>query len=65
MSSKTKESTSRRNFFQDVAVGTAGMAVAGALAQLGAPNLVAAQEAKTTPAKKPAWNPPPWPKGTV
>jgi len=65
VSSKTKESTSRRTFFQDVAVGTAGMAAASALAQLGAPNLVAAQESKTPSAKKPAWNPPPWPEGTT
>jgi hypothetical protein len=70
MSSKSKESTSRRAFFQDVTAGTAGIAVASALAQLGAPTVVAAQESKTPEPKKATAakffkNPPPWPKGTT
>jgi hypothetical protein len=69
MSSKIKKSTSRRAFFQDVTAGTAGIAVAGALAQLGAPAMAAAQESKAPAAKKadsPFFkNPPPWPQGTI
>jgi hypothetical protein len=65
MNSKSKESKDRRAFFQDVTAGAAGIAIASAFAQLGAPALSAAQESKTTAAKKPAWNPPPWPKGTT
>jgi mannose-6-phosphate isomerase-like protein (cupin superfamily) len=67
----SKNSTTRRAFFQEVTAGTAGIAVAGALAQLGAPNLVAAQQAKTPAPKGSATasqffkNPPPWPKGTT
>ena len=70
-SSKTSpESTTRRAFFQDVTAGTAGIAVASALAQLGAPTLVAAQESKTPEPKKATAakffkNAPPWPKGTI
>ena len=37
----------RRAFFQEVTTGTAAVAVASALAQLGAPVMAAAQEAKT------------------
>lgn len=64
-----KKSTTRRDFFQDVTAGAAGIAVASALTQLGASTLVAAQEAKT-PAPKQASspffkNPPPWPTGTT
>ena len=69
MSSKSKESTSRRAFFQDVTAGTAGIAVAGALAQLGAPTMAAAQEPKSAEAGKTISsfreNPPPWPEGTI
>jgi hypothetical protein len=57
-----KKSTTRRTFFQDVTAGTAGMAVASALAQLNAPAL--AQEAKT-PAPKGKLPEMPWPTGTV
>ena len=59
------ENTSRRAFFQEVTAGTAGLAVASALAQLGAPAM--AQDAKPEPkrASSPFFkNPPPWPKGT-
>jgi hypothetical protein len=70
--SSTKDSdnsSTRRAFFQDVTAGAAGVAFAGALAQLGVPVVSAAQEAKT-PAPKQASspffkNPPPWPKGTI
>ncbi len=68
---KSRISTTRRSFFQDVTAGTAGIAVASALAQLGAPTLAAAQEAKTPAPKKSAdasqffKDPPPWPKGTI
>jgi len=71
-SSKTgKDSTTRRTFFQEVTAGTAGIAVASALAQLGAPTTAAAQEPKPYAPKKPAdasqffKNPPPWPTGTT
>ena len=58
----SKISTTRRAFFQDVTSGAAGIAVAGALAQLGAPAL--AQEAKT-PAPKGKLPEMPWPTGTT
>ncbi len=59
----SKENTSRRAFFQDITAGAAGMAIASALVELGAPAAVA-QEAKKQPGSKmPA--PPPWPKGTT
>jgi hypothetical protein len=71
MSSKkdSSESTSRRAFFQEVTAGATGVAVASALAQLGAPVMAAPQDAKT-PAPKQASspffkNPPPWPTGTT
>jgi hypothetical protein len=79
MSSTSKKDTSRRAFFQDVTAGATGVAIAGALAQLGSP--VMAQEAKPGtgtvtgtgtggPAPKSAASPffkdpPPWPKGTT
>jgi hypothetical protein len=69
-STKTDEKdTSRRDFFQDITAGAAGVAFAGALAQLGVPVIAAAQDAKT-PAPKSAnspffKDPPPWPKGTI
>jgi hypothetical protein len=65
--------TDRRAFFQEITAGTAGLAVATALAQLGAPTMAAAQQAKGTgvgptepkQASSPFFkNPPPWPKGT-
>jgi hypothetical protein len=63
------KSTSRRGFFQDVTAGTAGIAVATALAQLGVTNAAAAQDArKAEPghASSPFFrNPPPWPEGTT
>lgn len=70
MSSKQKDndSTTRRAFFQDVTAGAAGVAIAGALAQLGAPVMAAAQDAKTAPksAASPFFkDPPPWPTGTT
>jgi hypothetical protein len=65
-SSKTgKNDTTRRTFFQEVTAGTAGIAVASALAQLGAPNLVSAQEPKKATAASFFKNAPPWPKGTT
>ncbi len=65
MSSHKDDETnkSRRGFIQDVAAGAAGMAIAGALAKLGAPTVAAAQEKK---AESPFFrDPPPWPKGTT
>jgi hypothetical protein len=64
------EGSTRRAFFQDVTAGTAGIAVASALAQLGAPVMAAAQEPYTPEPKKATAakffkNPPPWPKGTT
>jgi len=66
MSSTKKEGTTRRSFFQDVTASTAGIAVATALAQLGAP-VMAAQDAapKKATAARFFKNPPPWPKGTT
>jgi hypothetical protein len=62
------EGTNRRAFFQEITAGTAGFAVATALAQLGAPATAAAQEPKSADPKQAASpffkNPPPWPKGT-
>ena len=60
---KNETDTSRRGFIQDVAAGAAGVAIAGALAQLGAPVVAAAEEEKK--AESPFFkDPPPWPKGT-
>jgi hypothetical protein len=63
------ENTNRRAFFQEITAGTAGLAIAGALAQLGAPSLaMAGQSAKksdSNQAESPFFkNPPPWPEGT-
>lgn len=60
---------SRRDFFQDVTAGTAGLAVATALSQLGVTRVAAAQDGVKAPPKERAsspffTNPPPWPKGT-
>lgn len=58
------ETKSRRDFFKDVTAGAAGVAIAGALATLGAPVVAAAQEEKK--ADSPFFrDPPPWPKGTA
>ena len=73
MSSKQKsnESTTRRAFFQDVTAGATGVAIAGALAQLGVPVVEAAQnKGSGGPAPKSAASPffkdpPPWPTGTT
>jgi hypothetical protein len=69
MSSNRTENKNRRAFFQNVTTGAAGIAVASALAQLGAPNLLTAQEAKTSSPKQASSpffkNPPPWPEGTT
>ena len=64
-SSKDNETNaSRRDFIHDVAAGAAGVAIAGALATLGAPVVAAAQEKKK--AESPFFrDPPPWPKGTT
>jgi len=61
-STKTgKNDTTRRNFFQGVSTGAAGMAIASALTQLGAP--VAVVNAQEQASKMPKF--PPWPKGTT
>ena len=58
------ETKSRRDFFKDVTAGAAGVAIAGALATLGAPVMAAGQEEKK--ADSPFFrDPPPWPKGTT
>ncbi|MDR1728704.1 MAG: hypothetical protein LBT74_12400 [Acidobacteriota bacterium] len=60
----------RREFFQGVTSGVAGLAMVSALAQMGVPVVNAAQpdqkvEAKPKQAESPFFkNPPPWPKGT-
>jgi len=55
-----KEGTTRRDFFQGVSAGAAGVAIASALTQLGAPAAIA--NAQDPPSKMPEM--PPWPKGT-
>jgi len=63
------KNTTRRSFFQDVTAGATGVAIAGALAQLGAPVIAAPQDAKAPAPKQAASpffkDPPPWPKGTT
>ena len=60
-----QKDTTRRAFFRDVTAGTAGIAVASAMAQLLAPAAAVAQETKgAAPAFKMP-TPPPWPKGTT
>jgi hypothetical protein len=56
--------TSRRNFFQGVTAGTAGLAIASALSQIGVTNAAAAQEAPKKADSPLFRNPPPWPEGT-
>jgi hypothetical protein len=65
-----EKDTSRRAFFQDITAGATGVALASALAQLGAPAM--AQEAKTGAGAAPKQaaspffkDPPPWPTGTI
>ena len=58
-------STPRRTFFRDVTAGAVGMAVAGALAQLGSPAAATAQEEKKPLEGLRVPNMPPWPKGTT
>jgi len=83
MSSNNDDSKdkSRRAFFQDVTAGATGVAIAGALAQLGAPVMAAPQggtgvgpvvlgkgsgTAEPKSAASPFFNnPPPWPTGTT
>jgi hypothetical protein len=60
-----QKSTSRRAFFRDVTAGAAGIAVAGALAQLGAPAAALAQQEKKPLEGMRTPNTPPWPKGTT
>jgi len=68
-----KETSERREFFQGVSSGAAGLAMFAALSQLGVPVLNAAQggeakpkgDAKPKTAESPFFrDPPPWPKGT-
>jgi hypothetical protein len=63
------KSTTRRAFFHDVTAGATGVAVASALAQLGAPVMAVPQEGKTPAPKQSSSpffkNPPPWPTGTI
>ena len=69
----TKESKTRRAFFQDVTAGATGVAVASALAQLGAPVMAAQQgtgkgvgpSAPKSAASPFFKDPPPWPPGTT
>jgi hypothetical protein len=68
----SNQGTSRRDFFQGVTAGTAGLAIASALTQLGVTNAAAAQgqgggvgsKAEPERASSPFFrNPPPWPEG--
>ena len=62
-SGSDRKGTTRRTFFREVTAGAAGIAVASALAQLGAPTAAAAEEEKLQGfAPK---NVPPWPTGTA
>ena len=58
-------STTRRAIFMDVTAGAAGIAVASALAQLGAPAAAMAQEQKKELEGMRVPNEPAWPKGTT
>ena len=60
-----KESTTRRTLFRDVTAGAVGVAVAGALAQMGAPTAATAQQGKKPLEGMREPNTPPWPKGTT
>jgi hypothetical protein len=60
-----QKGTTRRDFFRDVTVGAAGIAVASALAQLGAPAQAQAQEQKKELRGFAPPNVPPWPTGTA
>ena len=70
MGSTRNDEKTRRAFFQEVTTGTAAVAVASALAQLGAPAMAQGTKGQgQPPAAKEATspfftNPPPWPKGT-
>jgi hypothetical protein len=56
--------TSKRDFVKGVSAGAAGVAIASALAKLGAPVVAGAQEEER--ASSPFFkNPPPWPEGTT
>ena len=67
-----KEMSDRREFFQGVASGAAGVAILAAATQMGVPILNAAQSGEAKPDAKPKAkvessffkDPPPWPKGT-
>jgi hypothetical protein len=59
-----KNDTTRRAFFQEVTTGTAAVAVATALAQLGAPAAVLSQEKEAPSPMAGMGKMPPWPKGT-
>jgi len=67
MKSKNEDNknTSRRGFFQELSAGTAGLAVATALTQLGVTKAAAAQDAEPERSSSPFFkDPPPWPEGT-
>jgi hypothetical protein len=60
------EGATRRTFFREVTAGAVGMAVAGALAQLGAPaTAMAEQDKQGKNSLRIPENLPPWPKGTT
>jgi hypothetical protein len=64
----SENNTSRRDFFQGVTAGTAGLAVATALSQLGVTTALAQDAKKAKPkqaSSKFFRNPPPWPTGTT
>jgi hypothetical protein len=62
--SNGQNSATRRAFFRDVTAGAAGIAVASALAQLGAPAAAMAQAEKPLEGMR-APKTPPWPTGTT
>lgn len=66
---QNNESKTRRAFFQDITAGATGVAIAGALAQLGTPVIAASQDTKAPEPKSAASpffkDPPPWPTGTT
>ncbi len=75
-SEEDSSNSSRRAFFQDITAGAAGLAIASALTELGAPAFADPQQGRGTgvgpapkkagPAESPFFNnPPPWPTGTT
>jgi hypothetical protein len=64
-SSESKKDTTRRAFFQDLTAGTAAVAMAGALANLGTPAAALAADDEVPSTMAGMGKMPPWPEGTT